>query len=223
VIAEKRAEHMAKGKPRHRAELANDSDYAITVRYQAEYRGLVQYYMLAHNVAKLGYLHYTMQASLARTLANKHKTSMYAMMRRYAATRVTAHGTMKCLKVEVPRAGRSPLVAVFGGIPLRRKKVALLNDAPVVPPMRWRVTDVVKRLLADTCELCGSKVDVQVHHIRKLSDLHKPGRREKPVWMKAMIAKRRKTLVVCQVCHVAIHSGKPRERRMELESRVSGN
>jgi hypothetical protein len=114
-------------------------------------------------------------------------------------------------------------VAIFGGIPLQRQKTALLHDSFPKHLMGWRATDAVKRMLADTCELCGSKVNCEVHHIRKMADLHKSGRREKPDWMKAMIAKRRKTLVVCSKCHDHIHAGRPLPPRMELESRVSGN
>src|SRR5258708_11199907 len=70
-------------------------------------------------------------------------------------------------------------------------------------------SELVKRLLADTCEMCGSKEDIEVHHIRKLADLNIEGRPEKPVWVKRMAARRRKTLVVCQNCHDAIHAGRP--------------
>ena len=79
---------------------------------------------------------------------------------------------------------------------------------------------MVKRLLANSCELCGSTMHCEVHHIRKMADLHVKGGREKPDWMKAMMAKRRKTLVVCRSCHDDIHAGRPIGRRKELESRV---
>ncbi|HEY6409123.1 MAG TPA: hypothetical protein VIY29_16810, partial [Ktedonobacteraceae bacterium] len=36
----------------------------------------------------------------------------------------------------------------------------------------------LQRVFADTCELCGSSERVEVHHIRKLADLEKPGRKE---------------------------------------------
>jgi hypothetical protein len=48
-----------------------------------------------------------------------------------------------------------------------------------------------------------------VHHIHKLADIRKKGRRAKPEWMKTMIALRRKTLVICHACHVNIHAGRP--------------
>jgi hypothetical protein len=74
---------------------------------------------------------------------------------------------VKCLKVTVERAeGKKPLVAYFGGIPLRRRKEAVLYDH--VPRMfDGTRSELVNRLLADTCELCGSKENSEVHHIRK--------------------------------------------------------
>jgi len=54
VIQAKRKRYLRDGKPIHRPELQNDSEYDIIVRYQGEYRGLVQYYGLAQNLAQLG-------------------------------------------------------------------------------------------------------------------------------------------------------------------------
>jgi hypothetical protein len=50
---------------------------------------------------------------------------------------------------------------------------------------------------------------VEVHHVRKLADLKKKGRKKLPDWAKIMIVRNRKTLVVCRICHAAIHAGKP--------------
>ena len=55
--------------------------------------------------------------------------------------------------------------------------------------------------------MCGSLVDVQVHHVRALSDLNVKGQREKPLWIQLMAARRRKTLVVCRPCHLNVHGG----------------
>jgi len=105
-------------------------------------------------------------------------------------------------------------------------------DAEVVPTAWSGRTELVKRLLADRCELCESTLQVEVHHIRKLAALHQPGRAEKPLGAQRMAAMRRKTLVVCRRCHMAIHAGvhpgvkakrRPAERQHEsvsLESRV---
>ena len=78
----------------------------------------------------------------------------------------------------------------------------VLNDDP---PKIWsgRRSELVQRLLADTCELCGSQHQVEVHHIRALKDLNPKGRKEPPEWVVRMASRRRKTLVVCRACHEA--------------------
>ena len=103
--------------------------------------------------------------------------------------------------------GKKPLVAVWGGIPLRRQMKVVLNDQPAQSYVNH--SELVQRLKAGRCELCGSTESVEVHHIRALKDLRRPGRKEKPAWVKVMAARHRKTLVVCHACHVAIHAGRP--------------
>ena len=207
VIREKRHRYLKRGKPIHRVELVNDSDFTIVQLYQNEYRGLVQYYKLAENLHEMEYLRFTMETSLLRTLACKHQTSATQQLKRLRAKVATPFGPRPCLKVEVPRAGKRPLVSVFGGIPLRRDREAVLTDEK--PPRFAPITEVVKRLLAERCEICGTSGEVEVHHVRHLSDLKQKGRVERPRWMTIMSARRRKTLVLCLRCHDDLHAGRP--------------
>ena len=156
-----------------------------------------------------------MQQSLAKSLAAKHKTPRRKLIRRYQSTVNTEHGDRACLQVVVERGeGKRPLVARFGGIPLKRIRQAVLADQK---PQRYRTdrNELIKRLLADKCEMCGSTVNVEVHHIRALRDLNVKGRREKPKWVQVMAARRRKTLVVCRPCHLNAHGGdwNPQQQR----------
>lgn len=223
VVEKKRALYMRDGKPVSRPELLFNEDYTIMNQYQAEYRGLVQYYLLAQNVSWLWRLHWVMQTSLLKTLASKHKSSVRKLFRKYRTLTTTPHGPMKCLEVVIERDGKKPLVARFGGIPLRhQKKVILFDQDPRSRP--FRRNELIKRLLAGKCELCQSTEDCEVHHIRKLADLKKRVGKEKPAWVQRMAAKRRKTLIVCRKCHEAIHAGKPillQNRNKSLASRVS--
>jgi Type II intron maturase/Reverse transcriptase (RNA-dependent DNA polymerase) len=85
------------GKPTHRTELIHDSDFDIVSRYGAEYRGIVQYYVLAHNGRWLGRLRWYMENSLLRTLARKHNTTIAKLARLSESRTVTPSGTMmKC-------------------------------------------------------------------------------------------------------------------------------
>lgn len=207
-VVEKRCHlYMQSGKPIHRAELLDDADFSIVSTYQSQYRGYVQYYALAHNIHILNRLRWVMLTSLLKTLASKHKTSVMRIVKRYKSTVHTPEGPRRCFEVKVERVNKRPLMARFGGISLTRKPRAEIQDQPTIFTKPKR-TELVKRLLADTCELCGSTENVQVHHIRKLADLIRKDRKPRPPWMKTMAARRRKTLVVCRNCHWDIHNGK---------------
>jgi group II intron reverse transcriptase/maturase len=208
VIQAKCTRYMQRGKPERRPELLNDEDHSIISRYAAEYRGIVQYYLLAGDVYRLDRLHWVMVTSLLKTLAGKYDSSVSKMARKYGATIETPHGPRKCLQVSVDRGeGRKPLVATFGGIPLIRQKDAVLTDREPVQATSRR-KELVHRLLAGRCELCGQADEVRVHQIRKLADLDKPGQPDPPEWVQVMTRRRRKTLVVCETCHASIHHGR---------------
>ncbi|MER5218582.1 hypothetical protein ABT063_51015 [Streptomyces sp. NPDC002838] len=131
------------------------------------------------------------------------------MARKHKATIDTPDGPRKCFEVIVERGGeKKALVARFGGIPLKRQRTAVMADREPLKPNHISTTELVKRLLADCCEICGSTSRIEVHHIRKLADLTQQGRAERPVWVKLMATRRRKTLVVCRPCHEDIHAGR---------------
>ena len=199
--------YMKNGKAACRSQVLSDSDFSIIAKFGSEFRGIVQYYALATNVHYFGQLKRIMELSLSRTLASKHKTTARRMRRKYRAIATTPDGQYACLRVFEPRGdGKKPLMAQFGGFALKRRQVATLVDSIPQVAMTSR-NELVKRLLADKCELCGSTVSVEVHHIRALRDLLQKGRVAKPSWVQTMAKRRRKTLVVCLRCHRNIHNG----------------
>jgi len=212
VMQTKRKRYLRDEKPIHRPELRNDSDYDIIVRYQGEYRGLVHYYGLAQNLAQLGALRWTMATSLLKTLAGKHQTSVRKEAKRLQGTAQTPEGPRTCLKLTIPREGKRPLVATFGGLSLKRVKHPVIKDQVITPYPRMR-SEIIDRLLHDTCEVCGSTGHIEMHHIRKLADLNKEGSREKPLWMKIMISRKRKSIPLCRRCHDDIHSNRPKSKK----------
>ena len=153
-----------------------------------------------------------MQRSLTRTLSAKLQISVPKVYDRFGTILVTDEGTRHVLEVRIERGKKKPLIARWGGISLAWKLDTELFDA--VPPPMINMAELVQRLLADECELCGSRDNVQVHHIRALKDLQKPGQKEKPLWARVMAARRRKSLVLCHDCHRAIHDGRPTRSRL---------
>jgi hypothetical protein len=212
VIDQKRQDYMEEGKPIHRSELLKDTVFTIISTYQAEFRGLVEYYRLAYDLNhKLYQLKWIMERSLIKTLANKLRITSKQVYRRYQATLMVEGRPYQGLRVTIERDGKKPLVAEWGGIPLTWNMGATLNDQP---ERIWSTrSELEERLLADTCEYCGTTRRCQVHHVRALKDLQVKGRRPKPRWTVLMAARQRKTMVVCKTCHEDITYGRPMRRQ----------
>jgi hypothetical protein len=201
------AAYKRRGKPVHLPQRTLDDAYSIVAQYQAEYRGIVQYYRLAYNLHTLHNLKRDMEESLVRTLASKYRTTCTKIYQRYGTTIQTEEGAYKVLQVMVKRQPpKKALTASFGGVSLKSNKWVSINDQPTKPIWSGR-SEVVERLLAQECELCGSDQQIEVHHVRKLADLSPKDGSVLPAWKRRMAARRRKTLVVCRACHELIQYG----------------
>lgn len=213
VLLDKCHRYMRQGKVRHRPELLNESDSTIVMTYQLEYRGLANYYLLAYNLHSLHLLKWVMEQSLTKTLAHKHKTSVTKIYEKYRADISVDGRIYKGLQVTVPRENKLPLIATWGGVPLRWKREAIIEDRP---QRQWnRRSELEKRLLAQVCEIGEATTlteKIEVHHIRALKDFNRYEGREKPLWVQVMAARRRKTLVLCHTCHTDLHAGRPLKR-----------
>ena len=218
LIEEKAQRYQRYGKPAHEPALLAYSDAHIIDTYQQRFRGLAEYYKYATDRNKLSNLKYLMEVALTKTMANKFKTAVTDIYRRYGGTHFVDGFLYKTLQVEVPTSKGSRCVR-WGAVPLKVVKPGTerIHDNKYLEKMQGLFTDLVQRLQANQCELCDSRENCEVHHIRKLADLKErwKGRKVKPLWVKRMIALRRKTLVVCHKCHVDIHAGRatPNKRR----------
>jgi len=203
VVRKWRRRFIEDGKVIHRKELLTNSDYDITTTYKMELNGLYNYYRKANNVSDLHKLKGTMFWSLTKTIANKHQKPIGEVLAKHRR----AHEGRVVFETRVDRKGKDPLTVRFGDIEIARDQKATLADNITV--LRMNRTELLDRMLAEECELCGSKEKVQVHHIRAIKDLKQrwKGQKEKPQWVQRMIAIKRKTLVVCETCHRKIHNG----------------
>ncbi|WP_211303224.1 reverse transcriptase/maturase family protein [Streptomyces milbemycinicus] len=207
VIKAKCAPYLNRGKPAAKTALINSDDHAIVATFGTVYRGIVQYYLLAGDVFRLHRLQWVMATSMLKTLAAKHRSSVSKMAAKHKARIDSPNGPRVCFEARIERKNRKPLVARFGGIPLQRQRAAELSDREPVR-VDYPQKELIARLLADTCEICGSKGNVQVHHVRALADLAHAGWQPSD-WARVMLRRRRKTVVACDVCHDRIHSERP--------------
>jgi hypothetical protein len=211
VVRAKREPYMKRGKPAPILSRAHDSQFQIVSRYQAEFRGIAEYYQLAYNLHRLGLLRYVMERSLTKTLGHKSKISVNKVWARHRTVWQTPAGPRRVLQVTVERgAGKRPLVARWGGISLARRRTirgALKDDLPGI--WRKRPAELVDRLLSGRCEMCRAQSEVEAHHVRRLKDLQSGAQAEQPEWARLMASRRRKTLIVCRCCHDVIHNRTP--------------
>jgi hypothetical protein len=224
VVSKYLSLYSRRGKITHRNELKHETDYTIIQRYQSVLRGIYNFYCMTNNVSRrMGYINNILMTSLLKTLASKYKSKVNRMVKKYQIA--TTEG--KKLQTTLRRSGKEPLTATYGGLPFKR----IPRGQGAVDVTHWQLwhkpatkrSEVVQRLLVGKCELCGLEGPTEVHHIRKLADIDRVGRRPKADWEKVMAARRRKTLVVCQECHDDIHAGRYDGRSFKkgsLESRM---
>jgi group II intron reverse transcriptase/maturase len=204
VITAKCAPYRRRGKPWHRPGLQNLRDYDIVRTYGTQYRGIVNYYLLASDVWRLGALRWNALTSMLKTLAAKHKSTVTQMAARHRATIITGDGPRTCFEARIRREGKPDLVARFGEIPLKRDRRAVISD-PAPVPAATPHKELIHRLRKRRCELCGHGTTVAAHQVAKLADLGRPGP-DQPAWAALMAKMRRKTLIVCADCHDHIHA-----------------
>jgi len=183
-------------RPSKRNSLLRCTDFEIASTYNAELRGICSYYSLASNYSKLNYFAYLMEYSCLMTLAAKHKSSMSKIRVKYkdgngkwGIPYETKKGKKRCYFADYRECK-----AVNGQDAITRAE--LFNS--------YTRTTFESRLAAKSCELCGTTnaAHYEIHHIHKVKDLKGKAR-----WEQVMIAKRRKTMVVCRACHKMIHNG----------------
>jgi hypothetical protein len=204
VIRAKCAPYRRHEKPWHRKELQNLHDYDTVRVYGAEYRGIVNYYLMAQNISWLALLQWNAETSMLKTLAAKHHSTVAKMAARYKAKIETSDGKRTCFEARKERKGRKEMTSRFGGIPLRPDRRAVVVD-PEPPPAHLPPRELIYRLRKRWCELCEKHATVAVHQVSRLADLGKAGPLQ-PGWASLMARMRRKTLVVCGSCHALIHA-----------------
>lgn len=177
----------------HRKKLIDLPDIDILRKYNAEVRGLYNYYSIANNASAIGHFGSLMKWSMLKTFAAKYRTKTKDIKERYMK-----HGAFTVSYQT--KAGTKQAVFYNGGY--GRKKQPLQGiDTPVVTTSFTRGMQLAGRIRAGICELCGTTCDVEVHQVKKLKNL-----KGRHLWERIMLERQRKTLAVCPDCHKKIHS-----------------
>lgn len=190
-------------KPIHRKPLTNLDDLEILSIYNAEIKGLYNYYKLAANVSVLNKFYYIMEYSMYKTFANKYRTSMQKIISKYKINGKFGiqYNTKQGLKMRF-----------LYNDGFKKQTLSIKEQTTVDTKMNTAMysgrTSLIERLTAEKCEWCGAtKIPLEIHHVRKLKDL-----KGKKTWEKVMISRNRKTIALCATghgndCHRKLHAG----------------
>jgi group II intron reverse transcriptase/maturase len=190
--------------PIHRTSLINLDDLEILSIYNAQIRGLYEYYRLAINCSVLNKFYYFMEYSMYKTFANKYKGSIGKVKKKF-----NIKGEFG-IKYQTKKGVQ---IRLFYNNGFKRNNYVTSNHTvvdrePNTQQYSAARTSLISRLTAQKCEWCGtSGIPLEIHHVRKLKDL-----KRKRKWERTMIARRRKTLALSATghgneCHKKLHAG----------------
>jgi len=146
--------------PKERTGLIRLTDLEIIMTYNAELRGICNYYNLASNFGSLSYFSYLMEYSCLKTLAAKYKSSISKIMRKFKDGR----GGWS-IPYETKKGKKRMNFAKFRDC---LTKLYPSDSKPLVK--NWHIRSsgsFEKRLKECPCQLCGTEnaEHYEIHHV----------------------------------------------------------
>lgn len=181
-------------KPVARSSFVNRSPVEIVGGFNAEIRGLYNYYALANNVSVLNKYSYIAEYSMYHTFAAKYRRRMTQVIARhmkdgvFGIQYVTPKGTEK--RIEFYHDGFKKKAEASG---------SYVDTIPApVTIYNFKSKELIVRLLKGQCEWCGDPCEKpKVRQVKRLSAL-----RQDVEWQALMLKKRRVAIVLCEACYM---------------------
>ncbi|MCA1064618.1 reverse transcriptase domain-containing protein (plasmid) [Rossellomorea sp. AcN35-11] len=183
---------------KHRPYLISLDNLEILSTYNAEIRGMYNYYKLARNASNLQSFKHILEYSMYKTFANKYKSSVRKVVRKHKI------GNEFGIRYKTKEGDK---IRFFYNAGFKRNLVpATSTNVELVPNTNLYQArgSLMDRLVKEVCEYCGTTgVPLEMHHVRKLKDL-----KGKKKWEAIMIYRKRKTMALCKGCHTDLHAGR---------------
>ena len=178
-----------------RGKLMNRTDIEILSRYNAEVRGLYNYYSLAGNVSTLNHFSSLMKYSMLKTFGSKYRCQVRKIKEIY----------VKNGEFTVPYTTKAgPKEAIYYHSGFRKQDKPQMGQVDILDIYKKysKPNSLATRLRSKQCELCGTECGgLVMHQVKRLKDL--TGQYE---WEALMRKRHRKTLAVCPSCYAEIHN-----------------
>lgn len=182
------------------------SDYEIIVRFNSILRGFMNFYNIAENRTSLNELVYILEYSLAHTLAAKHRLSLKKVFNKYGKNlSVTVNSSKgnksKTISFDKPASLKAEYLNKKYMKVSRFDTNTTMNFNDPLLPFIYKINKT--NILDSPCKICGSTIDVEIHHLKHLKNT-----KDKSTLIKVMSRMRRKTIPLCRPCHLDVHAGK---------------
>lgn len=177
----------------HKGLLALDKDQIVT-QYSSIMRGIANYYAACSNFSSLNRVDYILRYSLAKTLANKERSSMAEQFRK------------RSLRLRVEKVVGEKKVAVeFIEFRHLRRKTFNGNQPDLDRIFTFQTFRTKSRLGVSECAVksCHSGDPVEMHHVKHIRKLGK----KVSGFTRLMAQINRKQVPLCSTCHKKVHKG----------------
>lgn len=203
------ARGMAKpgGVPTRWGRMIHFETHRIVKHYWTIWQGISNYYSFVNNTGSLGRIFYILKYSCVLTLASKLKLGTKAKVFKRFRKDIAILDANGKIQASIPNPS------------LANTFKFNINQDQTNPFYRieklGRATFRSLAVLDSPCMLCGSDVNVEMHHVRALKD----GSKQPKDFMTAMISRmNRKQIPVCRPCHNRIHNGSVTKANLKKSS-----
>ena len=176
-------------------------DHADILKYyNSVIRGVYNYYSFVNNTQDLAHVIWRITESCALTLARKFKLRTMSLAYRKFGKDLGCNIELK--------DGQEKRVSIF--LPDNFKKINITKGVNIdKDPFKtiesiWN-SKFTKSKLFQSCILCDSRVDVEMHHVRKIRDL-KDRNSKLDFYTRQMAAINRKQVPLCRTHHAGLHN-----------------
>ena len=188
--------HLSKVLAKGRGDLINHSHYQIIKFFSARIYGILNFYSFASNFAQLRRIIWILEQSCALTLAKKHKLKTLNKV-------FTKFGRLledPLSNITLPKLGNMKVKHEY------KKTSKNIHDLDKL--MKSSYQNTLTEIWGEfVCALCGSKYNVEIHHLRKVSDIRAKIRVGNSTYNQWKGAFQRKQIPLCNYHHQLLHNG----------------
>jgi hypothetical protein len=176
-------------------------DHADILRfYSLIIRGIYNYYKFVSNMKQVAYVIWLIEESCCLTLARKFKLkSMKKVYQKFGkdlgCNIMDSKGNSRRVSLYTPSDYKRKPIIDLGG---RKDPFKSLDQI-------WNLK-FTKSNLFQSCIVCGSNDNVEMHHVRAIRDLKNPEKTNKDFFTRQMAAINRKQVPLCKHHHICLHN-----------------